>query len=74
MKRVESQWTPAYRYKRNRIDTTFSQRPGQFSLRKNYAKTLDGLITRVVTNLAAVAVAQAINHQQNRPLNHTLAA
>lgn len=70
MKRVVNEWTPACRYKRKRIETTFSQLLDQFSLRKNYAKTLDGLITRVVTKLAAVAVAQAINHQQNKPLNH----
>ena len=70
MKRKVTEWTPAYRYKRKRIETTFSQLNDQFCLRKNYAKTLDGLITRVVTKLAAVAVAQLLNHQRNLPLNH----
>lgn len=70
MTKTISQWSASRRYKRKRIETTFSQLLDQFNLRKNYAKTLDGLISRILTKLAAISIAQFINHQNNKPLNH----
>lgn len=70
MTKTPSQWNPSRRYKRKRIETIFSQLLDQFNLRKNYAKTLDGLISRILTKIAAFSVAQFINHQNNKPLNH----
>jgi hypothetical protein len=70
MTKTVNEWTTAHRYKRKRIETTFSQLLDQFNLRKNYAKTLDGLLTRVVTKIAAFSISQFFNLQNNRPLNH----
>lgn len=63
-------WSPDYRYKRKRIETLFSQLMDQFNLRKNFAKTIDGLMVRIVTKLAAVAMCQITNFDNNKPLNH----
>jgi hypothetical protein len=63
-------WNPDYRYKRKRIETLFSQLMDQFNLRKNFAKTIGGLMVRIVTKLAAVAMCQITNFDNNKPLNH----
>jgi hypothetical protein len=70
MKQAATSWNSGFRYKRKRIETLFSQLVDQFNLRSNYAKSLDGLLARIVTKLAGVALAQLINFQKNRPLNH----
>lgn len=70
MTNTVNEWTPSHRYKRKRIETTFSQLGDQFGMKKNYAKTLNGLITRIVTKIAAISVGQLFNHQNKKPLNH----
>lgn len=70
MKKAISYWNSSYRYKRKRIETLFSQLTNQMNLKANFAKTLDGLFTRVITKLAAVAVLQFINAKNHRPVNH----
>lgn len=66
----KSQWNTTYRYKRKRVETLLSQLLDQMNLRKNYAKTLEGLLTRVVSKLAAVSISQKMNFLNDRPLNH----
>ena len=58
----KSQWNKSYRHKRKRGETLLSQLLDQMKLRKNYAKTLNGLMARVITKLAAVSVSQRINY------------
>ncbi len=70
MKRRESLWNPAYRYTRKRIETLFSQLCDQLFLKRNYAKTLDGLFARMCTKISSVAVLQYINFLNNKPINH----
>lgn len=65
-----SNWDNTKRYKRKRVETTLSQLLDQFNLRKNYAKKLSGLLARVVTKIAAISVAQMINHINQKPINH----
>lgn len=39
-------------------------------LKRNYAKTFEGLQTRIMAKVAAVTVLQNINHLNGKPLNH----
>lgn len=70
MKRRETLWNPSYRYIRKRIETLFSQLCDQLYLKRNYAKTLDGLFARMCAKISSVAVLQYINFINNKPLNH----
>jgi len=66
-----------FKSKRKRIETLFSQLCDQMMLKRNYAKSFEGLTTRIICKIAAVTVLQHINNQNNRPLNqlkHALAA
>jgi hypothetical protein len=49
------------RKKRKRIETLFSQLYGQFNLGRNYAKSLDGLMTRMVSKITALTMIQYLN-------------
>ena len=66
----ESQWHPIFRKSRKRIETLFSQLCDQMMLKRNYAKTINGLKTRLISKIAAVTILQYINQQQNKPINH----
>jgi hypothetical protein len=52
---------------RKRIETIYSQLCDQFMIRRNYAKSVSGLFTRVVTKITAMAVLQYINLIANKP-------
>lgn len=62
-------WNKSYRYIRKRIETLFSQLCDQMMFKRNYSKSLDGLLTRVVAKVNAVAVLQFLNVTNNRPIN-----
>lgn len=70
MKTVMSSWNEKYRYTRKRIETQFSQLGEQMMLNRNYAKSLDGLFSRIMHKLSAVAVLQWINYSNGKPINH----
>jgi Transposase DDE domain len=70
MNQTLSEWNKKRRYQRKRIETLNSQLDDQMMIHRNYAKTLTGLLTRITTKVAAVAVLQLINHQNKKPLNH----
>ena len=55
---------------RKRIETIFSQLVDQFLIRKNYAKTFIGLVTRILSKITSFTILQLINKINNRPLNH----
>ena len=55
---------------RKRIETTFSQLCDQFLIKRNYAKTYNGLCTRIVSKMAAFTTLQFFNFCNNKPLNH----
>ncbi len=63
-------WHPIFRKSRKRIETLFSQLCDQMMLKRNYAKTINGLNTRLISKIAAVTILQYINNQQNKPINH----
>ena len=55
---------------RKRIETLFSQLCDQFMIRRNYAKSFEGLVTRVTSKVAALTLIQWVNHQAGREINH----
>jgi hypothetical protein len=55
---------------RKRVETIFSQLCDQFMIRRNYAKTAQGIFTRVVSKITAMAVLQYINILNNKPCGH----
>lgn len=58
-----------FRKSRKRIETLFSQLCDQFMLKRNYAKTLLGLFTRILSKIAAVTFLQFFNLSANKPIN-----
>ena len=77
MKEINTEWTPKTRYQRKRIETLYAQLDDQMMIKRNYAKSLNGLLTRVCTKVSAAAVLQMINFKNKKPLNnikHALAA
>jgi hypothetical protein len=69
MDQSKSKWTKAKGYIRKRIETLFSQLCDQTMLKRNYAKSKDGLFTRVLTKLSAISILKSINYSRERPLN-----
>lgn len=55
---------------RRRIETLFSQLCDQMMFKRNYAKSFNGLATRITSKIAAVTILQHINYQNGKPLNH----
>ena len=60
-------WTPKMGAVRRRIETVFSQCQDQFRLGQNFAKTFNGLVTRITHKLSGFLFCQLINIQNNRP-------
>ena len=59
-----------YRRSRKRIETLFSQLCDQFMIRRNYAKSFQGLATRVLSKITALTTVQWLNQLDGRPLNN----
>lgn len=61
---------------RKRVETTFSQLCDQFNIKRNYAKSFDGLAARTIRKISAFTLLQYINSLANRAQNqikHALA-
>ena len=61
---------PFFRKSRKRIETLFSQLCDQFMLKRNYAKSIAGLSTRILAKITAVTFLQFFNIANNKPINH----
>ena len=55
---------------RKRIETLFSQLHDQFQICHNYAKSFEGLASRILSKITAITTLQFINKLNNRSLNH----
>jgi hypothetical protein len=63
-------WLPEKRKKRKRIETLISQLDGQFAMNINFAKTFEGLTTRILSKITAITMIQFLNlFVFNRKLN-----
>lgn len=63
-------WPFVFKSTRRRIEVVFAQLCDQMMLKRNYAKTFEGLRTRIMAKVAAVTVLQYINYLNGKPLNH----
>jgi hypothetical protein len=63
-------FSPVLRKARKRIETLFSQLCDQFMIRRNYAKSFQGLTTRVLSKLAALTLVQWLNQRNGNKLNN----
>lgn len=57
--------------KRKRIETCFSQYCDDFNLKRNYAKSYEGLLTRITTKIAAMTFKQYWNYLNGNKISHT---
>ena len=57
--------------KRKQIEVVFSQLCDEFLIRRNYAKSFDGLHARITSKIAAKTFKQYWNYKNNKPLNQT---
>jgi len=63
-------WPAVFKKSRRRIETVFSQLSDQMMLKRNYAKSFNGLRARIIAKVTSVTFLQYLNNQNNRPLNH----
>lgn len=59
-----------FRKCRKRIETLFAQLCDQFMIKRNYAKSFNGLLTRIKSKLCALTALQHLNKINNKPINH----
>lgn len=57
-----------YKSKRQMIETFFAQMCDHMNLRRNYAKTFEGLVTRLTSKLSSMSILHWINHLNGRKL------
>lgn len=73
--KIKNLWNHQRRKMRKIIETLFSQLCDQQLLKRNYAKTSEGVFARIVAKIASVSILKAINSLTCRPLGqikHTL--
>ena len=58
-----------YRRKRQMVETFFAQMTDQFSVKRNYAKSYEGLQARISSKLSAMSLLNWINFQNGRKLS-----
>ena len=64
------QLNPLLRKTRKRIETLFSQLCDQFIVRRNYAKSFQGLTSRVLSNLATLTLIHWLNRRDGNHINN----
>lgn len=55
-----------YKSKRQMVETFFAQMCDQLNLRRNYAKTFEGLVVRLTSKLSSMSILHWINHLNGR--------
>jgi len=58
-----------YRAKRQMVETFFGQMCDQMNLKRNYAKSYEGLVTRLTSKLSAMSLLHWMNYQNGRKLS-----
>lgn len=61
----------ALQIKRKKIETVFSQYCDDLNMKRNYAKTYDGLNTRIISKIAAMTFKQYWNFLNHKPISKT---
>ena len=58
-----------YKSKRQLVETFFAQMCDQLNLKRNYAKSYEGLITRLASKLSSMSILHWINHLNGKKLS-----
>ena len=69
----QKDWKPTfipYAKARKRIETDFSQFVDQFMLNRNYAKQIEGFMTRIISKISAFTIMQYVNYSLGKPIGH----
>ena len=69
----QKNWKPTfipYAKARKRIETDFSQFVDQFMLTRNYAKQIEGFMTRIISKISAFTIMQYVNSSLGKPIGH----
>ena len=66
--KIQNLWNYQRRKTRKIIESLFSQLCDQQLLKRNYAKTCDGLFARIISKIASVSILKAINSLASKPL------
>ena len=70
----QKDWKPIfipYAKARKRIETDFSQFVDQFMLNRNYAKQIEGFMTRIISKISAFTIMQYVNYSLGKPITFT---
>lgn len=57
-----------YKSKRQMVETFFAQMCDQLNLKRNYAKSYEGLLTRLASKLSSMSILHWINHMNGKKL------
>ncbi len=63
-------WPSVFKNSRRRVETVYSQLSDQMMLKRNYAKSFNGLRARIIAKLASFTFLLYLNKQNDRPINH----
>ena len=69
----QKNWKPIfipYAKARKRIETDFSQFVDQFMPNRNYAKQIEGLMTRIISKISTFTIMQYVNYSLGKPIGH----
>ena len=69
----QKNWKPIfipYAKARKRIENDFSQFVDQFMLNRNYAKQIEGFMTRIISKISAFTIMQYVNYSLGKPTGH----
>ena len=69
----QKDWKPTfipYAKARKRIETDFSQFVDQFMINRNYAKQIEGFMTRIISKISAFTIMQYVNYSLGKPIGH----
>ena len=69
----QKDWKPTfihYAKARKRVETDFSQIVDQFMINRNYAKQIDGFMTRIISKISAFTFMQYVNYSLGKPISH----
>lgn len=63
-------WPAMYHNTRKRVEVYFAQLCDQMMLKRNYAKSFQGLRMRIIAKISSVTLLQHINRINGKPINH----
>ena len=69
----QKDWKPTFIHyvkARKRVKTDFSQIVDHFMINRNYAKQIDGFMTRIISKISAFTFMQYVNYSLGKPIFH----